>query len=149
MRFTCLPENVNQIAPEGFVYPLSLDELNRQFSDILSSSHCYLDFITVENTSDVLILRSFWDQAIDLWTMTVVGVPERQAEAVQDSLEKVGLWQAKRWLLFAHEHLHRRHQDWLTESITMRYEQDKLIWEAQESQRPGKRPPPRTSLPRI
>ena len=58
MRFSLYPEHKIQSAPDGFVYPLSIETLNHEFNDILLSSHCFVQFVTVENTSDVFIVRN-------------------------------------------------------------------------------------------
>lgn len=149
MQLTCFSGKEIPEPPSGYVYPFSLESLNYLFEDILIKSVCRVDFLTFENTSDVWIISDLWNQQVDLWTMTLVGVKESDAEKIRDLLYPVGIMEAKRWLLVAHERLHNNPALWLYESLTLRFSQDQLIWEPKEVCRPGTRqrwlggPPPK------
>ena len=149
MQLTCFAGKEVPDPPSGYVYPFSLELLNHLFEDILINSVCRVDFLTFENTSDVWIIADLWSKEVDLWTMTIVGIRETDAEKIRDLLHPLGIMEAKRWLLSAHERLHNNPSAWLYESLTLRFEDDKLIWDPKEICRPGPRqrwlggPPPR------
>ena len=148
MQLTCFSGKEIPDLPIGYVYPFSLQSLNHLFGDILINSICRVDFLTVENTSDVWIISDLWSKEVDLWTMTAVGVKETDAEKIRELLHPLGIMEVKSWLVSAHDRLHNNPDEWLYESLTLRFEEDQLIWEPKEIRRPGTRqrwlsgPPP-------
>lgn len=149
MRISCFAGKEIPVPPCGYVYPLSLESLGQQFEDILPNAVCRVDFLTFENTSDVWIIGDLWDHEADLWTMKVLGVKEMDSERIYDLLYPAGIMEAKKWLLLAHQRLHENPDVWLYETLTLRFEEEQLIWNPQEVHRPGKRqrwlggPPPK------
>lgn len=139
MRIPVAPYSDN--LTDGYSYPVSEEELRAVFAQILIHSELVVFFQIYENTSDVLIIHSMWDAKADRWNLKIFASRSDEVSGVRRVLKSTGFGAVQEWLIRTHEELHEFPEVWSYNSLTLRFENDGLIFDPKKAIRPFKRPP--------
>jgi hypothetical protein len=126
---------------DGYSYAVSEDELKDEFIPILTHSELVVFFQFYENTSDVLIIKSMWDAKIDRWNLKILANRSGEALKIRSLMKSTGFGVIQEWLVRTHEELHEFPEIWSYNSLTLRYENDGLIFDPSKAIKPFRRPP--------
>ena len=128
-------------AIKGLEYPISKSAITKLFKDILIDSSITISYACVENTSDLVILRSPSEHPLLDWTLLLVACKTDQVDACRALLETDGLARLRDWLITSNIRLKDEPDCWQCFSLTIRLEDDQLSFYRSRSERPYKRPP--------
>ncbi len=121
---------------------LSADFLNELFLTILPDDNLRVSNEWFENTSDVLIARSSFGSVdrIHNWTLRQIAVDRSRIARIRELLVSEGVSKLRSWFAENGATIHEEPSRWVCYSITVRFENDSLMFIENTSLRPDPRP---------
>lgn len=130
--------------PDDAECPLSEDFLRESFQAMLPEGILRVSNEWFENTSDVLIARSNFG-TVDKnhrWRLRQIAIYRTQFARVRELLVSDGFSELLRWFAKSNAQVNEDQTLWICCSLTVRFENDALIFDERTSVRPGHRPEP-------
>lgn len=130
--------------PDNAECALSDDFLRSSFQAMLPESNLLVTKEWKEKTSDVLIARSNFGTVgkNHRWRLRQIAVDKTQVERVRELFVQNGLSELLRWFTKSSALVNEEQTLWICFSVTVRYENDGLIFDERISVRPDSRPEP-------
>lgn len=130
--------------PEDAQCPLSDDFLNQSFQTILPEDSLQVTNEWFENTSDVLIVSSSFGTVdkIHNWTLRQIAVDSSRVARIRELLVPDGFSELIKWFSKSGALLNADPTLWICYSMTVRFENDRLIFDEHIASRPHARPEP-------
>lgn len=128
--------------PMNSEYPLSDEILREHFQDLLPFALVRVSYEYFPNTSDVVIASSSFEtvSSINEWGLRVIASEEPSVSRVRELLLEHGVPALTKWFNSAENQIKQDLSKWCSYSLTIRYENDELIFDAQEAHREMPRP---------
>lgn len=123
---------------------LSEDFLKESFRTILPEDSLRVSNEWLENTSDVLIARSSFGTVdkIHSWTLRQIAVDKSRIARIRDLLVSDGVSTLLSWFAERSALIYEDPARWICYSLTVRFENDSLVFDEQTALRPDPRPQP-------
>ncbi len=137
------PSNTNHPSLE-IEYPLQIDLLQKRFEDTLPNSTAAVRYEWYPNTSDVLIVSTSFGtvDTLNHWSLRILGVDSRQVPQIRELLLSEGMDKLEDWFNTSEHLLKQDPAQWVCYSLTIRYENNELLYDAKSAWRDWPRPEP-------